>query len=249
MATVGQTTLSTLFSPLDITSVLVGDENVYYEERQHWAAMAQPIYQTFLFLVFVIWIVGIGGNGNPSSPFQNVLLVILIGAGIHAVIMAINGRNPVSHLAIDPFSSARKGPSRVGRFAFLAALGYLTLSAGVQVGGMVAVILVIARLISVLVRWEFYERRYITSKRLIESGGFFGSRINSMPLTRVTDFSFNRTLPGELLGYASMRIETAGQDQALGTVRYITDPRHFYDVLVALSVPPAPGVPPPAFND
>ena len=158
--------------------------------------------------------------------------------------MVLNGKDLVSRLAVDPFSNASKGPSRVARFAFAGAMGLVLYQLGLQGGGIIIVFLVIARLISVLARWAFYERRYVTSKRLIESGGFFGSRISSMPLTRVTDFSYHRTIPGELLGYASMRIETAGQDQALGTVRFIANSESFYSVLVALSAPPAPGTPP-----
>ncbi len=244
MASVGQTTLAGLFSPLDIRTVLVGDEAVYYADRQHWAAMAQPVYQTFVFLVLVVWLVGLESGASVSSGYQQVLLLILVGAAIHAALLVLNGKDLVSHLAIDPFSNASKGPSRVARFAAAGALGLMFYEFGLQGGGIIVVFLVISRLISILARWAFYERRYVTSKRLIESGGFFGSRISSMPLTRVTDFSYHRTIPGELLGYASMRIETAGQDQALGTVRYIANSENFYSVLVALSAPPAPGKPP-----
>jgi uncharacterized membrane protein YdbT with pleckstrin-like domain len=99
---------------------------------------------------------------------------------------------------------------------------------------------VITRLVVVLARWSFYERRYITNRRVIESGGFLGSRISSMPLSRVTDISYSRTIPGELFGYATMRVETAGQDQALGIVRFISEPDHFYEVLINFSAPQTP---------
>jgi membrane protein YdbS with pleckstrin-like domain len=233
-------TRSSLIKPLTDKAVLVPNESIYYAERQHWASIAQPVYETFVFLLVVIWIVGLMGNGNPSGGFSRGIGIILLLVAIQAALMAVNGRNPISRFAVDPFAHPNKGPNRVVRAALAALFVLILVQLGVQGGGIVAVIFVIGRLIVILAQWAFYERRYITNRRLIESGGFLGSRINSMPLSRVTDISFSRSVPAEIFGYARMRIETAGQEQALGVVRFIAEPDHFYEVLVNFSAPQSP---------
>lgn len=231
---------SSLIKPLTERDVLVPDERVYYAERQHWVSVIQPIYETFIFLLFIIWIVDTVTSSGFSTPMIG---TVLIAATIHAAVLSVTGgRAPVSRLAVDPFSnpSGSKTVSRVTVFMIVAFLILSVAVVGLEITGVLAVIAVITRLIILLARWSFYERRYITNRRVIEAGGFLGSRISSMPLSRVTDISYSRTVPGEILGYATMRVETAGQDQALGVVRYISEPDHFYEVLVNFSAPAPP---------
>ena len=83
--------------------------------------------------------------------------------------------------------------------------------------------------------WLLFERLYITNRRVILARGFLGSDISTMPLTRVTDINYTTTVPGELLGYAELRVETAGQDQALSTLQYLEKPAKFYATLIDLS--------------
>jgi hypothetical protein len=240
------TTPSSLFGPLDVRAILVPNEVVHYAERQHWASVAQPVYEAFLFVMFVIWMVSLADGDPGTSLLERIVFLLLAGAAAHIGLMILNGNQPGSRLIVDPFTTRRGGPSRFARWVGVAIVAYLLWQLGIYGGGVVGVTLVIGRLVMILAQWAFYERRYITDRRLIESGGFLRSRIDSMPLTRVTDISFSRTIPAEVLGYATMRIETAGQDQALGTVRYITDPGLFYKTLISLSAPPAPGAPPSA---
>ena len=49
-----------------------------------------------------------------------------------------------------------------------------------------------------------------------------------MPLGKVTDMSFQRSLLGRMLGYGEFILESAGQDQALATVQYIPYPETLY---------------------
>ena len=230
---------SSLVRPLDEKAVLVPNEQVYYAERQHWGSIVQPLYETFIFLLFIIWVVDALTSSELSGSW---IALILLAATVHAGALAITGgRTPTSRLAVDPFSNPNgKGVSRAGLLAIAVVIALVLGVFGLQVAGTTAVIVVITRLIIILARWSFYERRYITNRRVIESGGFLGSRISSMPLSRVTDISYSRTVPGEIFGYATMRVETAGQDQALGVVRYIAEPDHFYEVLINFSAPQAP---------
>ena len=230
---------SSLVKPLDEQAVLVPNEQVYYAERQHWASIVQPVYETFIFLLLIVWIVNLFTGATAGT---GLIGVILLGAAIHATTLAVTGgRTPRSRLAADPFSNPNgKGVSRAGMLIIGLFMALVLLTFDVQGGGIAAVIVVVTRLIVILARWSFYERRYITNRRVIESGGFLGSRISSMPLSRVTDINYSRTIPGEVFGYATMRVETAGQDQALGVVRYIAEPDHFYEVLINFSAPQAP---------
>jgi hypothetical protein len=49
-----------------------------------------------------------------------------------------------------------------------------------------------------------------------------------MPLTKVTDMSFQRTALGQLLGYGEFIVESAGQDQALSHVTFLPYPEQLY---------------------
>ena len=228
---------ASLFAPQSLDDVKVDNEDVYYQARQHWVSVVQPIYETFIFLLFIIWIVdATTGSGFSSS----IVTYILVGAALHYLVLTLTGgRPPVSRLAADPFSNTAGGKSlsRTSLLALAAIFVMILFFTNLQFTAILAIVVVIGRLTVILARWSFYEWRYITNRRLIEAGGFLGSRISSMPLSRVTDIIYTRTIPGELLGYATMRVETAGQDQALGVVRYIANPNQFYEVLVNFSAP------------
>lgn len=237
---------SSLLKPLDENAVLVPNEQVYYAERQHWASVVQPVYETFVILLAVVWVIG-WFNSEPNGGVgagNNFVTVILVAAAIHAsVLIVTGGRLPTSRLAVDPFSKPGAGIGRTTLMLIIGAVVFGVITIGAMIVGILFVAIVIGRLTIELAKWSFYERRYITNRRVIESGGFLGSRISSMPLSRVTDISYGRSIPGELFGYATMRVETAGQDQALGVVRYIAEPDHFYEVLINFSAPQAD--PPP----
>ena len=68
----------------------------------------------------------------------------------------------------------------------------------------------------------------VTSQRLVLSTGVFTHNVNMMPLTKVTDMSFQRTATGRLLGYGEFIVESAGQDQALSNVRFLPYPEQLY---------------------
>lgn len=95
-----------------------------------------------------------------------------------------------------------------------------------------AVVYVAGRFAFRFLKWAFYERLYITNRRIIGVTGFLGSEISTMPLTRVTDISYKTTVWAELFKYGILRVETAGQDQALGEIPYLDKPEEFYDLLI-----------------
>lgn len=68
----------------------------------------------------------------------------------------------------------------------------------------------------------------ITEKRFILTTGIITKKVAMMPLTRVTDMSFQRTPMGRVLGYGEFILESAGQDQALRSVPYLPYPEQMY---------------------
>src|SRR5258708_13915093 len=68
----------------------------------------------------------------------------------------------------------------------------------------------------------------ITSKRILLTSGVFTRSVAMMPLSKVTDMSFRRSLAGRLLGYGEFVVEPAGQDQALRTIDHLPYPEDPY---------------------
>ena len=68
----------------------------------------------------------------------------------------------------------------------------------------------------------------VTSQRMLLAQGILVRKVNMMPLTKVTDMSFQRSPLGQLLGYGEFIVESAGQDQALSHVTYIPYPEQLY---------------------
>jgi uncharacterized membrane protein YdbT with pleckstrin-like domain len=87
-------------------------------------------------------------------------------------------------------------------------------------------LLVLRLLWKVFEWWENYF--VITSQRMLLSQGFITRKVNMMPLTKVTDMSFQRSAMGQLLGYGEFIVESAGQDQALRNVDHLPYPEQLY---------------------
>jgi Bacterial PH domain len=72
-----------------------------------------------------------------------------------------------------------------------------------------------------------------TDKRLLLFYGFVTRKVSMMPLTKVTDMSYNRSIPGRVFGYGRFVMESAGQDQALREVNWVPDPDRNYRAICA----------------
>lgn len=68
----------------------------------------------------------------------------------------------------------------------------------------------------------------VTSQRFVLTTGVITRKVNMMPLSKVTDMSFQRTTLGRILGYGEFILESAGQDQALRVVDHIPYPEQLY---------------------
>jgi hypothetical protein len=68
----------------------------------------------------------------------------------------------------------------------------------------------------------------VTSHRILLASGVLTRKVAMMPLTKVTDMSFQRSFSGRLLGFGEFIVESAGQDQALRNVDHIPYPEQLY---------------------
>jgi uncharacterized membrane protein YdbT with pleckstrin-like domain len=78
------------------------------------------------------------------------------------------------------------------------------------------------------------ERIVITDKRVMLAQGIITSKVGMMPLSKVTDLTFERTLGGRMLGYGTIIVESAGQIQALNQINFIPRPEEIYEALSEL---------------
>jgi membrane protein YdbS with pleckstrin-like domain len=87
--------------------------------------------------------------------------------------------------------------------------------------------LLLLRLLAKVYEWvETYF--VVTSQRMLLSTGVVTHKVNMMPLTKVTDMSFQRTATGRIFGYGEFIVESAGQDQALSNIKFLPYPEQLY---------------------
>jgi membrane protein YdbS with pleckstrin-like domain len=87
--------------------------------------------------------------------------------------------------------------------------------------------LVLLRLVVKVFEWSV-NYFVVTSQRMLLSTGLVTHKVNMMPLSKVTDMSFQRSGTGRILGYGEFVVESAGQDQALRNVRFLPYPEQLY---------------------
>lgn len=92
--------------------------------------------------------------------------------------------------------------------------------------------------------WNWYlDKIVVTNARIVEISGVLTRNVASMPLGKLTDVTYRRSIAGRLLGYGDLIVESAGQDQALSHIDHIPHPDDFYrtvTTLIGLSKEPPP---------
>ena len=97
---------------------------------------------------------------------------------------------------------------------------------------MVTVVVVLWLAVLAYVGWRmldwYYIRFILTNKRLMLVQGLVTRSVGMMPLTRVTDMKYDQSPLGRVLNYGTFVVESAGQDQALRTVKPLPNPNELY---------------------
>jgi len=78
----------------------------------------------------------------------------------------------------------------------------------------------------------FLTTVYLTDRRLFRVTGIFTRVVGTLPLRALTDIRYDQTVLGRLLDYGHFFVESAGQDQALSSVRFIRNPHYFYRMIM-----------------
>ena len=211
MAQTGTPNTSSLFRPLGASGVLIRGEKIRYNERKHWAVLIRPFVETLLVLSFIT-------GFARELPIDTLGLVLAVGA----VLMFF-------------YEWRRHEWNRGAVYAIVAALVIGWALFGRANLAIIAILITAGRFVYRSAMWAFYERLYITNRRIMFASGFLGAEISTMPLTRVTDIKYETTVMGEVLGYGQLHVETAGQDQALSLIEFLDDPSRFYELLIDLS--------------
>ena len=89
----------------------------------------------------------------------------------------------------------------------------------------------VARLVFYVYEWR-HEWFVATDRRLLLIYGFIIRKVDMMPLKKVTDMTYDRSILGRLLGYGTFVLESAGQDQALSRVGFVPPPDETYALIV-----------------
>lgn len=115
-------------------------------------------------------------------------------------------------LLLDP---ADRVTSSVGLIVLLATAGYLGLK---------------------LAEWRM--RHFIVSpRRMLLTSGIIVRTVTLLPRRRITDLTWQETFFGQLLGYGTFRIESAGQHQALSKVTFLPHADVLYRQISGLLFP------------
>ncbi len=72
----------------------------------------------------------------------------------------------------------------------------------------------------------------VTDKRFMITSGIIETKNSMMPIGKVTDMSFLRPVIGQILGYGTLRVESAGQKQDLEKIEFLPRPE---EVFLAIS--------------
>ncbi len=208
-----------LFAPVSRDKVLIPGEKTFYDERRHWAILLPPGIETFI------------GIGVVLTMAPGVSLAALLGpvANIFGGLLVIG--------ALIMFRRRYRFSKKRARIAVLRLVAAVVITVAIFRAAAPAVLILLALGFFAyrFLFWRHYERLYISNRRIILAQAFLGSKISTMPLARVTDLSYQTTVPADILGYAVLRVESAGQEQALSRIRFLYEPERFYDQIIQLT--------------
>lgn len=205
--------LRTIFVPLDESEILVRDEVVLYKERKHWFSIAQPVF-TAVVLVFALAVIAFG-------------LVPTTSVGVAFVGFTFVFAIWFTHRKLKDWS--KPALYTLGALAFFAFT-----EAALDSLAFLAMAVILAKLAFEVSR-SYWRTIYLTNRRVLMAESPWSRDISSVALGRITDISIHQTNTGGFFGYSHLKVETAGQDQALKHINFLRYPDDFYQSLVTLS--------------
>ncbi|MDO5627927.1 MAG: PH domain-containing protein [Mobilicoccus sp.] len=92
---------------------------------------------------------------------------------------------------------------------------------------LLAWLIAFGRAIIRVIEWNL-EWFVATDQRLLLIYGFIIRKVDMLPMSKVTDMTFRRSIVGRIFGYGKFVLESAGQEQALSDLHFIPDPNENY---------------------
>ena len=72
------------------------------------------------------------------------------------------------------------------------------------------------------------EQITVTDQRIIRTSGVLTTTVDAVNLDQITDSTYHRSLPGHVFNYGTVRIGSAGQNQALERIDFVPAPGEIY---------------------
>ena len=86
-----------------------------------------------------------------------------------------------------------------------------------------------------LLHW-WIARYVITDQRVLYIEGIFNVRVSAIPLQKVTDTTFSKTLMGRVLGYGDLMLDSPGEHGGLSMLVDLPRPDQIYRLITSLVV-------------
>jgi membrane protein YdbS with pleckstrin-like domain len=104
---------------------------------------------------------------------------------------------------------------------------------GIDAGFLVTLLWWAVLVLVIRMLWKFLDWHVtslmITNTRLMRLSGIFYRTIQTIPLAKITDMSYDRDPLGRLLGYGDFKLETEGDHvSALEKIRHVPNPDRIY---------------------
>lgn len=90
-----------------------------------------------------------------------------------------------------------------------------------------AILALVLRTAARVAAWNV-DRFIVTDARILLVTGLLTRRVSMLPLRKVTDMSYRRSLFGWLFGYGEFVMESAGETQSLRRIRFLPNPDSLY---------------------
>ncbi len=107
---------------------------------------------------------------------------------------------------------------------------------GSQLGGLLVLVA------TLYIGWEVWSwrmsRYLISDKRALLIEGIVSRRVSTIPLSKVTETKYSRTVPGRILGYGVLLLDTPGEKPGLDTLYWLPNPDWVYRLVMSLVFSP-----------
>ncbi|MEK8225289.1 PH domain-containing protein [Oerskovia sp. M15] len=117
-------------------------------------------------------------------------------------------------------------------FASFLLVAWLVVASGPTLGDGALMLWWVWLAVALRLLWKVLDWRnewfVATDKRMLLMFGLVTHKVAMMPLGKVTDMSYSRSIVGRVLGYGQFILESAGQDQAMSRINWVAKPDATY---------------------